>query len=370
MQTHADRHLHSKQESSVLLLVKGVKPVAHRPYARLFFQSSTAEIELKKGNITRFTLDKSYKENLCIDNGLICLKVKEISEGEINVSLPVADLDLPAVSNRDAQNLRLDCSKASIWSLLPSSTRPPTCMPLFRSSETKAKASCKLENVDYLCHYTFCGFGQTMVACGKLGIEIPAQKVFVSQKMVIGYCKKAGKPVICATQVMQTMHKGRTLRCQGAYSSDTANIQVMLSPQTHIHEISQEAEAAVFHRQLFEELRRNTCLTQDPSEVVAVGAVESFKCCTKLFSKYAPHATITVVTQHAQTAQQLHLHHGVFPTKYLASQLAVAGMNANPRFAFIGTARGLFKARDAVLVVSGWCPGSGYTNIMRLVPVP
>uniref|UniRef100_A0A8C9QVA0 Pyruvate kinase n=1 Tax=Scleropages formosus TaxID=113540 RepID=A0A8C9QVA0_SCLFO len=345
MQTHADRHLHSKQESSVLLLVKGVKPVAHRPYARLFFQSSTAEIELKKGNITRFTLDKSYKENLCIDNGLICLKVKEISEGEINVSLPVADLDLPAVSNRDAQNLRLDCSK------------------VLRNKGKGVYIISKLENHKGICR-------STMVACGKLGIEIPAQKVFVSQKMVIGYCKKAGKPVICATQVMQTMHKGRTLRCQGAYSSDTANIQVMLSPQTHIHEISQEAEAAVFHRQLFEELRRNTCLTQDPSEVVAVGAVESFKCCTKLFSKYAPHATITVVTQHAQTAQQLHLHHGVFPTKYLASQLAVAGMNANPRFAFIGTARGLFKARDAVLVVSGWCPGSGYTNIMRLVPVP
>ncbi|KPP74743.1 hypothetical protein Z043_106076 [Scleropages formosus] len=121
----------------------------------------------------------------------------------------------------------------------------------------------------------------------------------------------------------------------------------MLSPQTHIHEISQEAEAAVFHRQLFEELRRNTCLTQDPSEVVAVGAVESFKCCTK---------AIIILTKSGR--------------KYLASQLAVAGMNANPRFAFIGTARGLFKARDAVLVVSGWCPGSGYTNIMHLVPVP
>uniref|UniRef100_A0A8C9R1W7 Pyruvate kinase M1/2b n=1 Tax=Scleropages formosus TaxID=113540 RepID=A0A8C9R1W7_SCLFO len=332
MQTHADRHLHSKQESSVLLLVKGVKPVAHRPYARLFFQSSTAEIELKKGNITRFTLDKSYKENLCIDNGLICLKVKEISCSF------------------------LDCETEN-GKLLDSQ---PTCCVQQGCSEPAFGLQ---QGIDMV----FASFIHKTT-------DVWRMWMFVSQKMVIGYCKKAGKPVICATQVMQTMHKGRTLRCQGAYSSDTANIQVMLSPQTHIHEISQEAEAAVFHRQLFEELRRNTCLTQDPSEVVAVGAVESFKCCTKLFSKYAPHATITVVTQHAQTAQQLHLHHGVFPTfsnkKYLASQLAVAGMNANPRFAFIGTARGLFKARDAVLVVSGWCPGSGYTNIMRLVPVP
>lgn len=45
-------------------------------------------------------------------------------------------------------------------------------------------------------------------------------------------------------------------------------------------QIAREAEAATFHRQLFEELRRHSQLTRDPSEAVAVGAVESsFKCC-------------------------------------------------------------------------------------------
>lgn len=45
-------------------------------------------------------------------------------------------------------------------------------------------------------------------------------------------------------------------------------------------QIAREAEAATFHRQLFEELRRLTQLTRDPSEAAAVGAVESsFKCC-------------------------------------------------------------------------------------------
>ena len=94
--------------------------------------------------------------------------------------------------------------------------------------------------------------------------------------------------------------------------------------------ISREAEAALWHRQLFNDLMRDVSGAVDTAHTIAIAAVEaSHKCMAAAFivitttgrsahliSKYRPRCPIVAVTRHAQVARQSHLYRGIIPMHY------------------------------------------------------
>ncbi|XP_043856136.1 pyruvate kinase PKM-like [Dromiciops gliroides] len=118
-----------------------------------------------------------------------------------------------------------------------------------------------------------------------------------------------------------------------------------------------------------------------------MGAIEaSFKCCSGAIivltksrrsayqvARYRPRAPINAITHCAQAARQSHLYRSVFPVLCKApvheSWAEDVDLRVNLAMEF-GKARGIFKKDDVVIVLNGWRPGPGFTNIMRVVPVP
>lgn len=174
-----------------------------------------------------FPKDVKAGENILIDDGKLLLKVIDTNKvdevravvehgGKLSskkgVNLPNTKISLPCLTPKDRADLEFALEHELDWiglSFVRSASDITELKQLILShkSETRARVVAKIEkpeavkDIDNIIKVT----DAIMVARGDLGVEVPMQEVPVIQKMLVEKCLKASKPVIIATQMMESM---------------------------------------------------------------------------------------------------------------------------------------------------------------------
>ncbi|KAI1320939.1 Pyruvate kinase [Mortierella claussenii] len=336
------------------------------------------------------------------------VKVEAVNNGKLcsrkGVNLPKTEVDLPALSEKDKQDLLFGV-KNNVDIVFASFIRRADDVREIRKvlgEEGKhIKIISKIEN-----HQGVKNFDEilevtdgVMVARGDLGIEIPCAQVFIAQKMMISKCNLSGKPVICATQMLESMtYNPRPTRAE---VSDVANAVldgadcVMLSGETAkgsypleavrtMDETCILAESAICYPPLFNELRQLQKRPTETTETVASSAVSASQeqsagaivvlstsgDTARLVSKYRPESNIIIVTRKESTARAIHLSRGCYPFIYKEPKVADWQEDVDRRLRWgmdQAIQVGLLKHGQTVIVIQGFRSGYGNTNTMRIV---
>ena len=341
---------------------------------------------------------------ILIDDGLIEMKVVATTETEVKctvlntgelgenkgVNLPNISVGLPALSEKDKAALAFGCEQ-EVDFVAASFIRKADDVReireiLFNNGGENIQIISKIENQEGVDNFDeiLAESDGIMVARGDLGVEIPVEEVIMAQKMMIKKCNKAGKVVITATQMLDSMiNNPRPTRAE---AGDVANAvldgtdAVMLSGETAKGKYPVEAVsimASICERtdnSMSSELGANiVAKSLRITEAVCKGAVETTeKLCAPLIvgatrggksaksvRKYFPKANILAITTNEKTAQQLCLTKGV-------STCIVEQIDSTDEFYRKGKelalSTGLAKEGDIVVMVSGALVPSGTTN--------
>lgn len=389
-------------------------------------QNFTLTTEQTEGDETKVSItydgladDVEIGKKILIDDGLIELEVKKILGTEIvckvinggelgqrkGVNVPNVPVRLPALTEKDKEDIifgieqGVDFIAASfvrsaegileIKALLKEHQAPQ--IPIIAKIENAEG----IKNIDEILH---CADG-IMVARGDLGVEIPAQEVPYLQKWLIQKCNENYKPVITATQMLDSMI--RNPRPTRAEVTDVANAvydgtdAVMLSGETAqgkyplealqmMVEIVKNTETHLDYDTLLEkakEKRKKNISCAIGYSSVATAASLNAKCIitptatgatARVMSKFRPEAMIIGVSPNEDTLRRMQIYRGVYPIKSLpygsTDEICEEAVN-------LANMKGFVETGDIVVVTAG-IPATrnqssreGMSNMMRIAIV-
>lgn len=304
--------------------------------------------------------DVSVGTIVLLDDGLISMEVTQINGPDIvcevqndgvlsnhkGINVPGIHLSLPYMSDKDRDDILFGIDQ-DIDIIAASFVRTKEDVLEIRhlleqnggegiSIIAKIENDEGVKNIDEIIEVS----DGIMIARGDMGVEIPMEEVPIIQKMIIKKVYAAGKQVITATQMLDSMMKNP--RPTRAEVTDVANAiydgtsAIMLSGETAagaypvealqaMARIAERAEADIDYRKRFFSITRDenpditdaichaTCTTALDLGARAILTVTKSGCAARMISRYRPQSAIIACTPSARVARQLNLSWGVTP---------------------------------------------------------
>ncbi|MBZ4644670.1 MAG: pyruvate kinase [Clostridia bacterium] len=379
------------------------------------FTLTTREIEgdAEIVSITYKNLPQDVRSGnrILIDDGLIELIVQEVSDTDIKcevqnggkvsnhkgVNVPGVSIKLPYISEKDREDIlfgiRNDFDFIAASFVRTAQDVLEVRKILEQNGGKGIQIIAKIENgegvtnIDDILRVS----DGIMVARGDMGVEIPLEELPVIQKMLIEKCYQAGKPVITATQMLDSMI--RNPRPTRAETTDIANAiydgtsAIMLSGETSVGKypveslvtmarIARRTEDSIDYKKRFAITQFNllpnvtnaishaTCTTAHDLGAAAIISVTKSGHTARMVSKFRPACPIIATTVSEKVYRQLALSWGVYP---FLSELKVTTDDLFEHAVEKAVQSGIVKNGDLVVITAGMPVGiSGTTNILKV----
>ena len=335
-------------------------------------------------------LDQENQEIVCTVKNSAFVKDRR------GINVPGAKLNMPFISEKDRADMIFGCEMQVDYIAASFVRRAEDVLAIreifAEQGNTHTQIIAKIENqegVDNMDSILEVVDG-IMVARGDLGVEVPAEDVPLIQKEIIAKCNAAGKIVVTATQMLESMQKNP--RPTRAEVSDVANAifdgtdAIMLSGESAAGQypleavetmarIARRTEQALDHQEII--ARAMASSTRNVSSAMGLAVADTVEdlgaqaviACTqsgataRAISKYRPSAPVVAATSCEKTATSLALYWGVQPvvveeTANTDELLATAAKVAED---FAGLESG-----DIAVVTAGLPAGEGNTNLMKI----